>query len=338
MNRFWLFRSNLIPLEYYHKYKDLKTFEDNCHDYYMLLPLWLLKNDLIDEVIIWRLTDGYKEDIVFDVNGKKYIQRWVSDFKETIHYPSPTISFWRGGFKQYDNAVKTKPNHFGTKLYLGAGVRQYPQFGGKYDYILIEDERDIKSGYSTIPFYKTASPKIFKPLSQKKVYDICWPCNFTQIKYKGQEKFMSIIANSDLKNLKIAHCGNKPEIGKGLAKKYGLNNIDFLGPISRPELNIVLNKSKLGLNFSNLKDGCPRVSTEILMSGTPLILRNTVRLLKYFRDVDCVINVDENNVTKKISWALDNYNMLNDSIMTSINNEFSFDTINRKNYKLWKKI
>jgi glycosyltransferase involved in cell wall biosynthesis len=338
MNRFWLFRSNLIPLEYYHKYEDLKTFEEYCHDYYMLLPLWLLKNELVDEVIIWRLTDSYKDDIIFDINGRKYIQRWVADFKETIHYPPPTISFWRGGFKQYDNAVKTKPDHFGIKLYLGAGVRQYPQFGGQYDHILIEDERDIKPGYSTIPFYKTASPNIFKPLKEKEIYDICWPCNFTQIKYKGQEKFMSIISKSDLRDLKIAHCGNKPEIGKRLAKKYCLNNIDFLGPISRPELNLVLNKSKLGLNFSNLKDGCPRVSTEILMSGTPLILRDTVRLLEYFKKGDCVINVSEKNIIKKIKQSLENYKTLKELAISYARNEFSFDTINRKNHKLWKKI
>lgn len=338
MNRFWLFRSNLIPLEYYHEFKDLESFENNCHDYYMLLPLWLLKNNLVDEVIIWRLTNGYKEDIVFDIEGRKYIQRWVSNFEETTNYPSPKISFWRGGFKEYDLATKIKPDHFGTKLYLGAGIRQYPQFGGKYDYILIEDERDVKQGYSWLPFYKTASPQIFKPLPENKIYDICWPCNFTQLKYKGQEKFMKIMSQSKLKNLKIAHCGNKPEIGKKLAKKYNLDNIEFLGPLTRPNLNIILNRSKLGLNFSNLKDGCPRVSTEILMSGTPLILRDSVRLLKYFRDGDSVINVNENNVTKKILGALKNYAQLKDAAELSIYSEYSFDTINKRNYNLWKKI
>ena len=70
MRRFWLFRSNLIPLEYYHEFKDLDTFEKNCHDYYMLLPLWLLQNNFFDEVTIWRLTKNPKEDIIFDVNGK----------------------------------------------------------------------------------------------------------------------------------------------------------------------------------------------------------------------------------------------------------------------------
>jgi glycosyltransferase involved in cell wall biosynthesis len=338
MQSFWLFRSNLIPLEYYHKYKDLKSFEDNCHDYYMLLSLWLLNNNLANEIIIWRLTKDKKEDIVFDVNGKKYIQRWVCNFRETLDYPSPDVSFWRGGFKEYDQVTKMNPNHFGMKLYLGAGIRQYPQYGGKYDHVLIEDERDIKSGYSTIPFYKTASPKIFKPLPLEKVYDICWPCNFTQIKYKGQEKFMSIVSKTDLKNLRIAHCGNKPEIGKKLAKKYNLSNIDFLGPLSRPELNIVLNKSKLGLNFSNLKDGCPRVSTEILRSGTPLILRDTVRLLKYFKDEECVINVTENNVDKKIKWGLDYYDRLRTAALFSCYNKLSFDNINNENYKEWQKI
>ena len=69
MRNFWVFRSNLKSLEYYHKYTDLTDFINNCHDYYLLYPLWLLKNDLMDTATIWRLTDTPKEDIVFDVGA-----------------------------------------------------------------------------------------------------------------------------------------------------------------------------------------------------------------------------------------------------------------------------
>jgi len=220
MRRFWLFRSNLIPLEYYHQFTDLTTFEAGCHDYYLLLPIWLLRNDYFDEVTIWRLTKKPKDDIVFDVNGKKYIQKWVKNFNQTFDYPPPDYSFWRGGFSEYDRVTSFQPDFFGKKLYLGAGRRQFAQYGGKYDAYLMEDERDFRISYRCAKFYKTASPNIFYPITCGKKWDICWPCNFTQIKYKGQEFFIKMISqNKELQKLKIVHCGNKSKIGQNLAKK-----------------------------------------------------------------------------------------------------------------------
>ena len=328
MKRFWLIRSNLTNFEYYHQYENLTEFENNCHDYYLLFPLWLLKNNYFDEVIIWRL--GNHKDIIFDVNGKKFIQKWVNNFKEMLLYSSPDISFWRGGFKEYCNVIKINKKHFGKSLYLAAGIRQYPQYGGKYDVILIEDERDINSIYNCKPFYKTASPYVFKPLNYEKNWDVCWPCNFTQIKYKGQEEFISLIAKDDfLKSIKIVHCGNNVNDGINLCKKYNIKNIQFLGSKNRTELNIILNMSKLGLNLSNRTDGCPRISTEILMSGTPLILNEETRILKYFRQ-HC-INANFKNLSKKIKWGLENYNQEKEKVINIINNEISFDTINKLN-------
>ena len=338
MRRFYLFRTNLKSLEYYHAYTDLQTFENNCHDYYMLLPLWLLQNDYFDEVIIWRLTCNPKKDIIFDVNGKKYIQRWVTNFDKTFDYPRPDISFWRGGFSEFDRVTNFQPKHFGLKLYLGAGRRQFPHYGGKYDYFLMEDERDFRDDYNCIPFYKTASPHIFHPIKSLKKWDICWPCNFEQIRYKGQEFFIQEISrNPILKTLKICHCGNKPEVGKAMAKKYGVNNIKFLGPLIRPELNKILNESKFGLNLSNLKDGCPRVSTEILMSGTPLIIRNQTRLLNFYKEHGVIV-VDETNLTKKILTGLNEYNTYRKQVNLAIKNKISFDSICQKNIISWKKI
>ena len=340
MRRFWLFRSNLIPLEYYHQYTDLDTFKKNCHDYYMLLPLWLLENDYFDEVTIWRLTKKQKNPIVFDINGKKYIQRWVTNFNKTFDYPSPDISFWRGGFQEYDRVTNFQPKHFGLKLYLGAGRRQFSQYGGKYDAYLMEDERDFNPKYNCIPFYKTASPHIFHPQLEKLEYDICWPCNFTQIKYKGQKFFISEIAKSDfLKSLKIVHCGNKPEVGKQLCQKFGVTNIIFKGPLDRPSLNQTLNQSRFGLNLSNIQDGCPRVSTEVLMSGTPLFLRDSVRLLNFYRrDGQGVVTVNDKILAKKIKWGLANYESHHQDVLKATLHHLSFDSTNEKNIEEWQKI
>ena len=99
MKDFWLFRTNLRPLEYYHQYKSLENFEKNCHDFYLLMGIWFLKNRMYDNFIVWRLNPKRQklEDIVFDIDGKKFIQRWVSNFNEVFTYDPPKKSFFRGG-------------------------------------------------------------------------------------------------------------------------------------------------------------------------------------------------------------------------------------------------
>ena len=98
MNLFWLFRSNIKHLEYYHKYTTLEEFEKKCHDFYLLLPLWLLRNGYLDGVVIWRLTKQPRESIDFLVEGKSYRQIWVQKFSQ--------VCLW-----QY-------PGHYHTLLFL----------------------------------------------------------------------------------------------------------------------------------------------------------------------------------------------------------------------------
>ena len=342
MKTFWLFRSNIRNLEYYHSepFHNLEWFKEACHDFYMLFPLWLLENNYFDEVIIWRLSSNQVEDIVFDINGKKYTQKWVRNFNQTIYYSAPDISFWRGGFKEYDEATKLNPKHFGLKLYLGAGRRTFSQWGGKYDVYLVEDERDFVQDVNILPFYKTASPSVFQKLESDLFtlnWDICWPCHFEQIRYKGQEYFLNLIANDEyLKTLKIVHCGNKNEVGKKICQEHNINNIHFAGQVDRPQLNMFLNRSKFGLNLSNLQDGCPRVSTEILMSETPLIVSEETRLLKYYKQQG-VIEVNQKNIVNRIKFAMNNYELLKEQVSYVVNNELSFDNICKKNIELWQK-
>jgi hypothetical protein len=334
-----MFRSNIKHLEYYHKYTTLSEFSEKCHDYYLLLPLWMVQNNHCDEAIIWRLSKNKKKDIIFDINGKKFIQRWVGDFSECTKYSSPDISFFRGGFPEYCRATKSNPLHYGKKLYLGAGRRVVPQYGGEYDTVLIEDERDINLVQKTHrcqPFFKTASDKIFRPLNLKKKYDICWPANFAQIRHKGQEDFIRLIANYNLSSLKIVSCGNKPNVGKRLCEKYGVSNITFLGEVDRPRLNEILNLSAFGLNMSNQVDGCPRVSTEVLMSGTPLIVRDSVRLLKYYKQKG-VIEINEKNFAKQIMSAFTDYDRYRTEIREAVNTHLSFEQNNKKNLKIWRR-
>ena len=251
------------------------------------------------------------------------------------------MSFFRGGFKEYDEVTKAFPKRFGFKIYLGAGQRTNAQWGGKYDIFLMEDDDDLRTNRGTYPFYKTASPFIFFPYKNAVVninWDICWPCNFTQLKYKGQEFFIREIAKSEmLRRLNIVHCGNKSEVGKKLCKEYGVKNIEFLGPLERPELNKVLNQSRFGLNLSNRLDGCPRVSTEILMSGTPLIVHEKTRLLSYYKK-NGVVEVNDTKIVKQIILAMEDYLKYKSQVLSTITNELSFDKTNQKNIDLWNSV
>jgi len=338
MRSFWVFRSNIRGLEDYHQCKDIDTFENNCWDFYLLFPLWLLKNDYFDEVIIWRLTPKRKqEDIIFVVNGKKYIQRWVSSFDNVFKYPAPEISFFRGGFREYCNSVKKRPKAFGKKLYLGAGKRVTPIYGGKYDVILFESEIEIDK-YKGIPFYKTANPKIFKTTyNDNKEFDICWPHNFTQISYKGAGYFIKQISKCPfLQSLKIIHIGNKPDVGRNICKKFRVDNIKFMGKLDRHGLNGILNNSKFGLVTSNITDGCPRISTEILSSGTPLLIRNKTRLMDYYKSKGVMVFKDKNIITR-INKAFVNYDSYYSDVLESLKSHLSFDKICKKNIEVWNK-
>jgi hypothetical protein len=337
MKTFWLFRSNSKILEDYHQYDNLKDFENNLWDFYLFQTLWLLRNTEIEEVVIWRFLKSPKNDIVFELPNKKlFIQKFVSTFDKCFKYKSPIISFFRGGFPEYDNTINKKPSHFGLKLYLGAnGPRRYPIYGGMYDKILIEDERDIRK--NTIFFYKIGVPNIFKPLNLEKKYDVIFPCNFSQLKFKGQEYFINRVSKSDfLKSLKIVHIGNEQDVGKRLCQKYKVENIEFVGKKNRHELNEYLNHSKFGLVTSNLADGCPRISTEILATGCPLLIRDKTRLLNYYK-LKSVRIFDDSNLEKVFMKSFQKYEDLRQKNLEYLKNEFNFDNVCQMNFNLWLK-
>ena len=339
MKRIWLFRSNLRPLEYYHKFKTLEEFKKKCHDFYLLQLIWFLENDICDEAIVWRLKPKKTTPAIeFDVNGKPFTQRFVNDFSDCLIHPKPTVSFWRGGFQEYD-CITSHPSNLGLKLYCGTGQRVIPQYGGVYDKILMEDKRDIekyRDKHECIPFYKTASPEIFHPVKAKLKYDICWPANFTQDSYNGQKFFIKKVSESKyLKSLKIVHVGNKPALGKKMCKQFGVTNIEFLGWVDRPMFNQILNESKFGLCMSNRKDGCPRVITEILASGTPLLLREISRLLDFYKEKGVVVFNDD-NLEFRIKYSMQYYQYIREEAIENLEN-ISMKSICEKNMVVWNK-
>ena len=339
MKTFWLFRTNLRQYEYYHSIDNLEQFKKECHDFYLLMGIWMLENTELEEFVVWRLRPKCStgEDIVYAVGGKKFIQKFT-EFEYCFNYPKPDMTLFRGGFPEYGKLTRQNPSFFGLKLYLGAGQRVLPQYGGFYDKILVEDERDMHPDYDCIPFYKTANPNIFYPMNLEKKWDICWPCNFSQIKHKGQEWFIKQVAKSEyLKSLKILHVGNVPKQGRDLCRKYGVSNIVFKGYVARPELNKLLNQSKIGLVTSNELDGSPRVITEILSTKTQAALKEETRFISVERyrpfDVTDKISQKEQILPIGIKWMINNKFNITDS-----NKEwglFGFEVVCQKNLELW---
>jgi len=340
--KLWLFRSNLRNLESYHSCETLEEFKRECWDFYLLQGVYFLEHGYLDEFIVWRLRPKKKSTYIINswklTNGSIFRQEVVDSFEDIFHpkysymKKLPDISFFRGGFSEYDRLVKKYSDKLGTTLYLGAGQRTFPKYGGKYDHVLTEEF--IKN---TLPFYKTANPIIFKPLNLEKKYDICFPANFTQHTYKGQKQFIEQVSKSDfLKSLKIIHVGNNPHSGKKMCKKFGVTNIDFAGHINRKEVNETLNKSKLAICYSNRTDGNPRVITEILCSETPLLLYDHTRSLPYVSATPATRIFTDKSFERAIKASLRDYKILKETLHNYVDN-LSMENICIKNWKIWTK-
>ena len=348
MKTLYLFRSNLKSLEYYHQYKTLEEFEKNCHDFYLLMPLEFLKMGVVDKVYIWRLSDKKRDDIVFKVKNEKgykgfFIQKFsTNNFLDSINSnEKPDVSIFRGGFREYDNLININKSYFGTSFYLGASRRFHPNFGGIYDYILYESESDLYENkndkYQYKKFYKTASPKIFYPIEKNKIkYDIIWPWKYTSDFRKGEKFLLNVISKHDgLKQLRFYHCGNEPEKAKKLFRQYGINNIICDNNVPYLGMCDVLNSGFCGLITSDKEDGCPRLSTEILSCGTPLIIRDKTRILDYYKGDGFLQYYDMDSMYNKIIYAIKNYNIIRANIINRLKTDLSIRKICEMNLKEW---
>lgn len=72
------------------------------------------------------------------------------------------------------------------------------------------------------------------------------------------------------------------------------------------------------------------------MSGTPLIVRDSVRLLKYYKRCG-VVEVNEKNFKKKILEAFLNYDIYKSDIIEAISTDLSFEKNNKKNIDMWRR-
>ena len=89
--------------------------------------------------------------------------------------------------------------------------------------------------------------------------------------------------------------------------------------------------------MSNRVDECPRVVTEILSSGTPMIIRKMTRLLPYYKETG-VIEVNANNIVRNIMRGVDYWKHYKSELNDVIKTKLSFNTICQKNIDEWKTI
>jgi len=346
MKTFYLFRSDIRKLEYYHKYTTLEEFEKLCHDFYLLMPLEFLKMGVFNKVIIWRLIDKPKKDIIFKFKnelGNKviFIQKFcVHSFEEIFSLPRPNVSIFRGGFKEYDILINKISGFFGKTFYLGASRRFLPVYGGKYDYILYESELDIpktnKENIKFMKFYKTSNPNIFYPLDAIPEFDMVWPWKYTRDHRKGELFFLDAIKkHSGLQKLKIYHCGNEVEKTKKLFKKYGVTNIICDDIKHYHDMNEIINNGICGLLTSDKEDGCPRLSTEILSCAIPLLIRNTTRILDYYFGHGRIDYVTYDDLYSKFLFIKENRKKIVNKMKDRLQKDLSMREICKKNIEEW---
>jgi len=348
MKTLYLFRSNLRHLEYYHHYKTYEEFVNKCHDFYLLFPLELLKLGKFEKVIIWRLSNKPMKDIVFKFKnnvGTKgiFIQKFCHrSFDEAFALPRPDVTIFRGGFREYDMVVNKIKGFFGKTFYLGASRRLVPEFGGKYDYILYESELDLPDNFNMIKgrfkrFFKTANPKIFysKNIS-KPEFDIIWPWKYTSDHRKGEKFFLNGLSkHSELQKLKIYHCGNEPKKAMKLFESYGVKNIICDDIKHYHEMNDIINNGICGLMTSDKEDGCPRLSTEIMSCGVPLLIRDTTRILDYYNGDGRFNYSDIDGLYSNFLYIKKNRNIIIENMKYRLQKDLSMEKICMMNVREW---
>ena len=348
MKILYLFRSNLKNLEYYHSYNTIEDFEKYCHDFYLLMPLEFLKMGVFDKVYIWRLSDKKRPDIEFKVKNEKgskglFIQKFsLNKFKDVFKYDKPDVSIFRGGFKEYDNLINMNKSFFGKSFYLGASRRFHPSYGGIYDYILYESENDLydnkKENYKYKRFFKTVNPKVFYPIKKNEIlFDVVWPWKYTSDFRKGEKFLLESISKHDgLKQLRFFHCGNEPKKAERLFNKYGVKNIQCEGNYHYLKMVNILNNGFCGLVTSDKEDGCPRLSTEIISCGTPLVIRDKTRILEYYKGDGFLQYYDAESLYNQIIYSIKHYNEIRKKIINRLHNDLSLRKICEMNLKEWE--
>jgi hypothetical protein len=200
-----------------------------------------------------------------------FVERWIPDFRNAPEGFSPDVIFARGGFGEYDSVLRRHPRAF--KIYYGAGRRFLPQSGFKgYDLILLDSPGQLAECKAKFPgikaslFIKPAPDNLFFPAQAEKHFDVCFPANGSQARFKGHE----FVFTTAPKSLRIMNLGNPspyPEPGH-----------IFRIRVPRGRVPVHMRQCKVGIVCSDSQvDSCPRVIPEMLACGLPVVVLDQTR-------------------------------------------------------------
>lgn len=168
--------------------------------------------------------------------------------------------------------------------------------------------------------------------------------NFITIGYieerKGQDVLLQAIKKLSEDMLQKAHFCFVGRNTSLLAKRImdeakNIKEIEFTGFVDREKINELLKDSDV-LICPSREDPMPTVCAEAMMYSVPCIISDAAGTTKYISDMQNGIvfrNEDENDLFKKIEWAIDNKSMVQNMGVEARNlfeNTFSMDIFEKR--------
>lgn len=197
--------------------------------------------------------------------------RLVSDFN-TARLDPESLLFVRGDKKRYLKFLQsTTPKRC---LFYGASTRGIPRYSTRYHGILVDDPHQVSGVKRYYPqayigiFLKTAIPETFVPLpGEPKEYDICIVGSMNV----GPKNFHSLAGLAQaLPEMRFVVCGHVDQETIDILGGRS-DQITRTGYLPSEQLNVMLNRSRLGLLSSDHTDASPRVILEFMAAGLPIL-------------------------------------------------------------------
>lgn len=250
----WLFLRGQVPQDRSPNEIKFNSIED-CHDMWEELFYAMVRPDEIGKVLYW----GGHRKVYYSDN---FCVEWVDSLKYYKSNPVDIIVA-RGGFKEYEHIFKLFPNAY--KVYYGAN-HGLPK--KKYDMVLVDSEhkqqKAREKGHNAEVFWKPAS-HIFKRLPYRKKYDVC----YVAIHPMDKRKNIKWVYKTCPEHLRVLQLGNYPQ-GITVPENFTVKKILHT---SMPK---AMNKCKVAIVPYTSEDAGPRVISEFVACGLPVVARDSV--------------------------------------------------------------
>lgn len=245
------------------------TSLEECTDMWTHLFAGLVQEDDFGKIL-------YSNGNRVTIYRYNFIENWVKSFsKINFELFIPNIIVARGGFKEYVPVLKRYPR--AKKIYYGANHGCIPKDGIKYDLILCDNEAQVAKceahGLKGGLFIKPAAPQ-FKPLGLVKKYDVGFSAIWPRDKRKNV-RWVHKTVPSDLKVLQMGNACNAPD------------NV-FVKRIKHNRMVRAINKCKVIIAPYTSEDSCPRIISEALACGAPVVALDACQFWRAKYPVDVV--------------------------------------------------